>query len=447
MRRVLLITYYWPPAGGAPVQRVLKWARYLPEFGWLPHVLTVERGAYSSRDPQLAEQVPESVRVTRTRSLDPFVLYARLTGQSTGEAVTLGFASDRGSDWRESVSRWVRANLFIPDARAGWIPFARRAGLKLMRTMEFDAILSSGPPHSVHLAARALRRKTGVPWVADFRDPWTEAHYLWQLPQTSWSKRSNAYLERQVLRTADAVVTVSPTLKTLFEERFRGTPVSLVYNGFDEEDFRDVPEADTDTFWITYAGSMNPEQNPEVLWEVLGDLMATGTVPKLRLRFLGRPDASVRHSIRGAGLEPITEFQGQLSHAIVAQRLAASAVLLVVVNRIDSAVQAGILPTKLFEYLGVGRPVLAIGPTSSDLKSVLESTMAGELIHYDDRTSLRDFIGRWYAAWSQSPGRNLVGLPEVVGAFSRREGTRSLSHLLDQVAADRSRNGAYVTGK
>ncbi|NBC18791.1 MAG: glycosyltransferase, partial [Bacteroidetes bacterium] len=258
MRRVLIVSYYFPPSGGPGVQRVLKMVRYLRDYGWEPVVLTVEEGAYPDHDPSLWEDVPGDVIVHRTRAWDPYRWYARLTGRSAGEAVTVGSVAGSTS-WQERLARWVRANVFLPDARVGWVPYAVIAIQKIWQHYGIDALLTSGPPHSVHLAGLLGQRWTGTPWVADFRDPWTDINYYHELPHSSLALRLDAAMERAVLRQATRVTTVSPTWARLLRGKVgrSADEIRVVQNGFDPEDVAAVTAAPpADRFMLTHVGSL-----------------------------------------------------------------------------------------------------------------------------------------------------------------------------------------------
>ena len=285
LKRLLLVTYYFPPSGGAGVQRTLKYTKYLREHGVEPVVLTVEAGAYPSLDPTLAADVPEGVEVIRTRALDPFGLYGAITGTSRKEAVAVGSVADTGSLGKK-LGLWARANVFLPDARVGWVPFALRAARARIARGDVDAVLTSGPPHSAHLVGLGLRRQRralGLPWIADFRDPWTGITFYDELPMTPLARAFDARLERRVLRSADRVITVSPTWARDLEEQggLASGAVEVIQNGFDPADFADVDETvREDAFEVAHVGSLYGPRNPEALWAAISALRARGEVPE-----------------------------------------------------------------------------------------------------------------------------------------------------------------------
>jgi len=252
--RVLLVAYYMPPAGGPAVQRILQFVTFLQEEGWAVEVLTVRNGAYPNRDPSLCSAVPEAVPVHRTRAADPYALYQTITGKGEEDLPTGSMKPDTPS-WTEALARWVRANIFIPDARVGWWPFAVWRGRQLLRRGRFDALLSSGAPHSVHLIGEGLARWTAMPWVADLHDPWTDISYYDELPHTRWARRLDATLERSVLQHASAVTTVSPSWSELFAEK-ADNRYRVVENGFRTADVRDLDESLDDAFVLAHVGTL-----------------------------------------------------------------------------------------------------------------------------------------------------------------------------------------------
>ncbi|MDX1418819.1 MAG: glycosyltransferase family 4 protein [Rubricoccaceae bacterium] len=436
LRRVLVVTYYFPPAGGPAVQRMAKTVKYLRGFGYEPEVLTVANGAYPQHDPSLAADVPAGVAVHRTRSFDPFGVYARVTGKRKADAVPVG--SIGGDRWVERLAKWVRANMFLPDARVGWAPFAAREALRLHDERPFDAVLTSGPPHSDHLIGRALKRRAGVPWVADFRDPWTGINYYEELPMTEAARRLDRRLERSVLSEADRVITVSPTWAdelAALGQRPRGEVV-VVQNGYDEEDFEGIPLGPAavarDRFVLAYVGSMYATRNPIPVWDALAALVRAGGVERLRLRLVGGVGEEVRHALAKTGLDTIAEVVPYVPHEEAVRAMTTSALLLLVVDPCKN--ERGILTGKLYEYLASRRPVLALGPVEGDAARLLEETQGGHLFARDDVAGIAAFVKAHYDAWAAGTPR--PGAPaDATASYSRRTETGEIAAVLDAVIA------------
>ncbi len=434
MRRLLVIAYYFPPSGGAGVQRVLKWVKYLRDFDVEPVVLTVEAGAYPKRDETLVRDVPADVAVHRTRSLDPFGAYARLTGRSRQQAVaeTSGHLGAEASP-AERLARWVRANVFVPDARVGWVPFAVQRGLQLLRDEPFDAVLTSGPPHSVHLTGWALHARTGTPWIADFRDPWTDINYYDELPRTSAAHVLDRWLERSVLARATRVVTVSPGWRDLLLGKVDRAPAdfAVIHNGFDPEDLGPADVPPLDRFTLVYVGSLYGSRSPEVLWRALAALRERGEIERLRLRLVGRIGDDVLARLDSHGLGAITEHVPYVPHDEAVREMQRATVLLLSVESYRH--ERGNLTGKVYEYLATGRPVLALGPVEGDAADLLRGTDAGRMLDRDDADGVAEHIRTLYEAWDR--GALPTGAPpEAIAPYSRRAEAGALAALVAEVS-------------
>lgn len=432
-RRVLVLSYYFPPAGGPGVQRALKFVKYLPEWDWRPVVLTVRQGAYPARDPSLADEVPPQATVHRTSSLDPHSLYARLTGRSDDD-VDVGSVQGGPDGWMEAIGRWVRANVFLPDARVGWVPFAAWRGRQLIAEGRIDAILTTGPPHSTHLTGAILQAATGVPWVADFRDPWTDINYYDELPHTRWARRLDAALERLVLRRARAVTTVSPSWRDLLARKANRPPSALtvVQNGFDADDIAPGRgEPASDTFDVTHVGSLYASRNPTVLWRALRRLLEEGAVPELRIRLVGTVDPNVRRSLRRHGLAERTQFVSYVPHEEAVAYMRRAGLLLLSIEDFPAA--DGMMTGKIYEYLASGRPVVGVGPPTGDAAALLRTTDGGRLFGREEASGLAQYIRAQYEAWTDgAPGSGAS--PEALRPYRRRAQTQQIASVLRSAA-------------
>ncbi len=436
MRRLLVVTYYFPPSGGAGVQRVLKWVKYLRDFGVEPAVLTVEAGAYPKYDETLWAEVPPGVEVRRTPSFDPYGAYARLTGRSREQAVaeTAGHLAE-SPDWKERLAQWVRANVFIPDARVGWVPFAVRRGAQVLRSGRFDAVLTSGPPHSVHLTGLALHRLTGLPWVADFRDPWTDISYYDELPRTALARALDETLERTVLREATRITTISEAGKALFLGKVERAPgdLTVIENGFDPADFPEGPAPPGDRFVLAYVGSLYGSRSPEALWQALAGLRAQGVVPKLRLRLVGRIGDDVQATLRRHGLDAVTETVPYLPHDEAVREMQRATALLLTIEPYRH--EHGTTTGKLYEYLAAGRPVVGSGPPDGAAAAILRAAGAGRMIDRDDAEGFAAHLRSLYEAWERGAMPQGASA-EAAAPYSRRAQTGEVAALLDALASE-----------
>ncbi len=373
MKKILIITYYWPPAGGAGVQRWLRMCKYLPDVGVESTVLTVndEDATYPVRDPSLLAEVPDGIKVVRTKSFEPLKLYSKLLGQS--RLPHGGFNNVDTSTLGSKLSRWVRGNLFIPDARRGWNRYALPEAERIIREQGISTVITTGPPHSTHLVGMTLKKKLGVRWVADFRDPWTDIYYYDQLLHTARAAARDAALELAVLREADVVLAVCPSNAALFREKLGANAgkVQVLTNGFDESDFpkRQKP-ADDGILKIGYTGTIALSYNPIPVFKIL----ATLGIP-WQLNIAGSVAPEVKEGIAGLGLADKVNYLGYLPHAASLQVLMGSNVLLHMLPDTDKNRMG--TTGKLFEYIGSGVPILNIGPKEGDAAIFIEDAGAG----------------------------------------------------------------------
>lgn len=429
MKRVLIVAYYFPPSGGPGVQRVLKAVKYLREFGYEPTILTVDNGAFPQFDEELALEIPSGVQVVRTKSFSPFGAYAKLTGKSKKDAVVVGTVKQRGG-MMERLASWIRANVFLPDARVGWVPYAIRKAIELYDKDQFDVVLTSGPPHSCHLIGRYLKRKLQLPWVADFRDPWTDINYYHELPMSGWARRKDGKMETQVLTEADNVTTVSPSWATLLKSK-GANRVAVVQNGFDETDFHNVVgRPSDDTFVISHVGSLYPSRNPNAFWQALAELRKEGKLTHARVRIAGSVSNEVIESIEECGLQSITEVIPYRSHREAIQLMLDSHVLLLSIERFEQA--NGMITGKLYEYIRSGRPILGLGPASGDAANLLLETKSGQLFDRDDNGGICGYLLDQYAAW-ESGSVVAKSTGGSIQSLSRRTQTGLLAGVMDEV--------------
>lgn len=401
MKRVLVITYYWPPTGGGGVMRWLKFSKYLPAYGWEPVIFTPENPDPSIIDESLTGEVPGGLEVIRLPIWEPYDIYRKLTGKKKTEKFKAGYIAEASAKgWKDRLSVFIRGNLMIPDPRKYWIRPAVRHLTGYLKTSPVDAIVTTGPPHSMHLIGMKLKRATGIPWLADFRDPWTHIDFYHRLRLTRWADRKHRRLEKQVLAEADEVVTVSWSWAHDFERIHPGT-ILVVTNGYDPQDFNLAdPETDTD-FSLTHIGSFNRDRNPLILWKVLGDKAKSDPLfrQKLKIRFVGQTDHAIHDSLKEQGLEGCIEDHGFVDHKRSLELLGRSQVLLLPLN--DAPNIAGIIPGKLFEYLATGRPVLLIGPEDGDSARIIRETGAGKVAGLKDQVLTAQIIDELFGEYME----------------------------------------------
>ncbi len=428
-RKVLIITYYWPPGGGSGVQRWLKFSKYLREFGWEPVIYTPENPEMAAVDPSLEKDIPNGVTVLKTPILEPYGFYKALTGRK--ESLGAGFVSETGTVGPlEKVSRWIRGNFFIPDARRFWIRPSVSYLCTWLEVNNIDAIVSTGPPHSMHLIAAGVKQRTGLPWLADFRDPWTNIDFYDELRLGKRANRKHHALEATMVRGADRVTVVSPTMEREFRDAHHRDIITLT-NGFDEDDIltgHTLP-ADDSRFGIAHIGTMNPSRNPLGLWEALSGIVRDGIPPSndINIRLIGRVDHSIKSAIDDFGLQNVTDYVDYVPHDEVMAWQQGASVLLLLLNQSKNA--HGILPGKFFEYMATGRPILCLGPSDSDAAKILRETGSGVCLEYNDVEGIRAWVLDQIA---RHPVRTLRS--QSIERFNRRSLTSALAGILDEMA-------------
>ena len=422
-KRVLIITYYWPPAGGAGVQRWLKFVKYLPGFGWDPVVYTAENGEFPVLDHSLEKDIPPGTTIIRKKIFEPYLFYKKFIGQKPEEKISAGFLSQSDKPpQKEKIARWIRGNLFIPDARKFWIRPSIRFLTKYLQENPVDVMVSTGPPHSMHLIGLGLKKKLNIPWITDFRDPWTNIDFYDELQLTKRADKKHRRLEEKVLRSADAVVAVTRSM----QEEFAGKGAKNTFfipNGYDPDDFTEQAPVNPKKFRIVYIGSINPARNPEVLWHVLKELTKDPAfAEELEILLIGKTDISVRKSLKEKDLEKYTVLQDYLPHEDIFRVEREAAVLLLLINRTSNA--KGIITGKIFEYLTSGRPVLSIGPPDGEAARILEETNTGTTVAPDDQEALKKTILNLFAAYKKGL---LMTEPRNLEKFSRKTLTQKMT--------------------
>lgn len=429
MKKVLIISYYWPPSGGAGVQRWLKFAKYLHAYGWQPIIYTPENPETPAEDNSLLADIDEGTTVLKKRIWEPYAAYKKFVGRKTEDKIKTGFLSEHKKPaFSEKMAVWIRGNLFIPDARRFWIRPSTKYLFNYLKDNPVDVIVSTGPPHSMHLIALKLKQLTNLPWLADFRDPWTNIDFYQELMLSRRSDRKHHALEERVLRMADRVVVATPGMKKDFESILKRS-YDVITNGYDTEEEPLVVKPDSN-FSIAHIGSMVPSRNPEKLWQALKELKQENHAfsEKLEIKLIGQIDVRVRESIEQAGLADHLVTIDYLPHdeVMLAQRQAQ--VLLLLIN--DSPNAALVLTGKVFEYLHAQRPVLCIGPTQGDAAALLAETNSGITVDFGDLKGMKMALLSYFIRYQEG---NLVSEGRKAEKYSRKNLTGDLASILDRL--------------
>ncbi len=430
MKKVLIITYYWPPAGGGGVQRWVKFVKYLRDYGWEPVVFTAANADYPIIDPSLEAEIPDDIVVLKQAIWEPYQWYKKISGKRKTDKIDANFLSQgKKMGWKDKLAVWIRGNFFIPDARVLWVGPSVAYLKKYISKYPVDAIISTGPPHSCHLIAYPLKKKYGLPWVVDYRDPWTQIDYFNDLHLTFPARKYHENLEKKVLNNCDTIVTVG---KTMAEElkSISGTKSTVITNGFDDSDRTFIETLPDLNFTITYIGTMNESRNPEVLWRALEALRQENhaLVLEVQIKLVGKPEEFIKRKVQSYGLEEMVRFEGYVSHKeAIAQQNAAS-LLLLVINRTSN--NKSILTGKIFEYLASGRPVICIGPDDGDAAEIIRTSGAGTMVDYEDVAGMKKLITESYHKFKMG---TLFNHKTQIENYSRKNLTGQLADILNNL--------------
>ena len=436
MKRVLIISYYWPPTGGSGVQRWVKFAKYLPSEGWQPVIYTPENPEQLAVDESLAAEVPEAAEVVKTRIIEPYELYKKLLRRSghSKEAVEVNPVNAQNKSLLQKAAMWVRGNLFRPDPRCLWIGPSVRFLKKYLSEHPVDLIVSTGPPQSMHMIGLRLSRETGLPWIADFRDPWTKIFYFKHLAMTPATERWHKKMEKMVLDEASAVVAVSPLVQQEFQA-MTDTPVELITNGFDECDFSSEPCTEayggaSQEFTITHTGLFAADGNPTVLWDVLAEKCHADEAFRklLRIKLIGKTDDQILKALKDRGLEESLINMGYQTHSVAVEQQRQASVLILPLRKEPE--YKAVLPGKLFEYLASQRPILGIGQPDGAMAMIVNETGTGTVIDWNDKEGISQYIEQ---CWKRHLEGRLSSDGADLSRFTRRSLTRRMAGLFDKI--------------
>ena len=423
-KKLLIITYYFPPAGGPGVQRWLKFVKYLPEFNVQPIVYVPENPTYPIVDEGLVSEISDQVIVLKNKIWEPYQLASVFSKNKTKKISSGIFPQKKKQTFLDKTFLWVRGNLFIPDARVFWVKPSVAYLEKYIKENNIDTIVTSGPPHSLHLIGLELKEKLNINWLADFRDPWTTIGYHKALRLSSYAANKHKKLEHKVLNSADTIIVTSKTTKTEFQA-ITDKPISVITNGYDIENVE--KQALDSKFTLAHIGSFLSDRNPEFLWESLVELL--NEIPDfkahLEIKLIGAVSQEVLDAIAQFNLNPYLNLLGYVSHHEAIAHQKKSQVLLQI--EINSEDTKSIIPGKLFEYMVSNRPIIAIGPQGSDFAAIVKETNTGVFFDYSEKAKLKSVILDFYNQFLEGKLQaNGVGLQQ----YSRKNLTRQLVELI-----------------
>ncbi len=423
MKKALIITYYWPPAGGPGVQRWLKFVKYLKEFNVTPVVYIPENPNYPLIDTSFLKEIPSDIRILKQPIFEPYKL-ASVFSKKKSKRLSSGIIHEKNQTFLEKLLLWIRGNVFIPDARKYWVKPSIAYLSKYIKQENIEVIITTGPPHSVHLIGMKIKNTLDVRWISDFRDPWTTIGYHQKLKLGKRAKQKHLKLEKQVLNTADTIIVTSPTTKKEFEIKTT-KPIYVITNGYDQ--IKDSEVVLDKKFTISHIGSLLSGRDPKILWESLSELIQENKEFKndFQLQLIGAVSQDVLTTINNHQLNKHCNLLGYLPHDEVLAIQQSSQVLLLI--EINSEETRCIIPGKLFEYLSANRPVLALGPNRWDVFHILNKTGGGTGYLYSEKIALKEKIVSFYNNFKAG---KLTVTSKNLDAYSRRSLTRELSVLI-----------------
>jgi Txe/YoeB family toxin of Txe-Axe toxin-antitoxin module len=426
MKKALIVTYYFPPAGGPGVQRWLKFVKYLPDYDIQPIVYIPENPSYPILDEDLVAEISSQAIIIKRPIFEPYGLASLFSKNKTRKISSGIIPHERKQTSIDKFLLWIRGNFFIPDARVFWVKPSVAFLKKYIQEHNIDTVITTGPPHSLHLIGMKLKKQLPIHWIADFRDPWTTIGYHEKLKLSDYAENEHRMLERKVLNTADSVIVTSKSTKLEFQKK-TNRPITVITNGYDVEN---IGKQTLDTkFSLAHIGSFLSERNPVILWQSLSDLVreVPGFAEHLELKLIGTVSRDILDTIHSYNLSDYVNYLGYVSHqeALVHQRK--SQVLLLI--EINSRNTISIIPGKLFEYMVTGRPIIAIGPRSSDFSEIIRDTNTGAFFDYSEKEALKKSILEYYQSFLDGELHvNAVGLD----TYSRKKLTERLAELIVQ---------------
>lgn len=428
MKKVLVISYYWPPAGGISIIRPLKLIKYLKEFGWEPILCTAENPHYPLEDMMGLKEIDSNLEIIRVPIWEPYGFYKTLTRQKNKEVLADVIQNAPKNSFGHNVSVWLRGNFFIPDARCMWIKPVVKRLKKYIAENKVDAVITTGPPHSVNRIGTLLKAECGLPWLADFQDPWTQVDYYQHFRISSWADLRHKKMEQEVFENADMLSIVSKSWKFDLEE-IGARDVEVIPLGYDPEDFQNTLKLDK-LFSITHLGLLGEDRNPFVLVKTLRELCdeLEGFYEHLELKFVGKVNQNLVSFVSDIGIQSQCKFIGQVNRSKAIEIMMSTQLLLLLLNKAENV--NGRIPGKLFEYIGADRPILCLGPKGTDVEYILTDSQSGRSIDYNDKEQLKVYLKQQYQLYLKG-GLSLESKGKE--KYTHREVSAKFASCLDKI--------------
>lgn len=379
-------------------------------------------------DEKLLSEVSENAIIVKNKIFEPYAFASVFSKKKTKDISSGIIPNKKKQSFVEKAMLWIRGNVFIPDARVFWVKPSVNYLKKYLVQNNIDTLITTGPPHSLHLIGLQLKKEMQINWITDFRDPWTTIGYHKELKLSNWAAKKHKSFEKEVLNSCNSIIVTSPTTKKEFEA-ITSKPISVITNGYDVE--KSIPKAKDEKFTLAHIGSLLSERNPIVLWEVLCELVSENALfaSHLELKLIGAVSNEVILTIKEHNLEQYMNLLGYVSHEKALQEQKSSQVLVLI--EINSPETKCIIPGKLFEYMVSDRPILALGPVGADFEQIIKSTNTGVFFTYDEKEALKSQISTYFDAFLEKRLTvHAVGLQK----YSRKSLTGDLVQLLDSIA-------------
>ena len=418
-KKVLIISYYWPPSGGPGVQRWLKFVKYLPEFNIEPILFIPKNANYPLLDKSLSDDVNKDLKVIQFPITEISGFLPRFKFLNSVRSGNI--SKPHNQSLLQKIIFFIRGNLFIPDMKIFWKSSSVNFLSDYLPKNNIDTIITTGPPHSVHLIGLELKRKLNINWISDFRDPWVKLNYLNRFHLLPFSRKSHISLRNKVLINSNAVIVTSERLKDLFSNITSN--IYKITNGFDYI----VKENNLDNkFSISHIGSLYPERNPKFLWDSLEELFEGSFKKDLQINFIGNTSEKIKKELSRRKFHNHVKFYDYVDYNRALELMCSSqALLMIEVNDEESSYA---IPGKLFDYLNSKRPIISIGPNISEVSEILNNTNSGKFFNYDDKRNLKLYINKLYKSYKNDT--NIISDKSKIDMFKRINLTKKLSEVI-----------------
>ena len=428
MKKVLIITYYWPPSGGAGVQRWVKLTKYLANLNVEIHVLTVneKKASYVQIDNSLNYEINKKIKTYKTDSFEPIKIYGKIVGKEN--IPTAGFSNVNNKSFKQRAINAIRSNFFIPDPRRGWNKYAYKKACEIIKENDIKTVITTSPPHSTQLIGLKLKKTFNLKWIADLRDPWTDIYYYSILNHSFISKNIDRWYEKKVIEQSDYLVTVSDSLKSLFLKKSEVVDVNKIIvlpNGFDPKDYTNSEVRDNDIFTISYTGTMSEQYFPDIFFEAIAEIINENKID-MKFRIVGSISTSILKKIKELNLLENFEFIQTVPHSEIIKYQQNTHLLLLVIPKVENS--KGILTGKLFEYLATGNKILCIGPKEGDASKIINNCNAGIVFDRNQKDKIKKYILNHYIEYSKGKLKNIIH--KNVNEYNRQEQAKSLLRIL-----------------